>query len=75
MNIGDLIQARECEDTKCSCPFCFSFMQRTGIVLEKWVDLDDNPSVIAVFGSEEMVIRENTRTPWMDFKFYEVLNK
>lgn len=75
MKIGDLIQPKEhdCSPTW-NCPFCQGGLSKTGLVLESWIDLDDNESVIAVFETEEMVIRKGTSTPWMNISFYEVLN-
>lgn len=78
MKTGDLIEPSFCVKTgNCGgyfCPFCKEGVSTKGLVLESWIDLDDNLSVIAIFGDEEIALRKNATTSWMNISFYEVLN-
>ena len=69
--VSDLIEHKGCTEKACSCPFCISGISRIGLVLEKWVDIDDNHSIIGIFDSTEIVIRENQLIPWSDSSSYK----
>jgi len=79
IKVGDMIRSRDCSISdgwtlcRIKCPFCKGSVPRTGLVLESWIDLDDEQSLIAIFGTEEIVIRNGASTPWMNIGSYEVL--
>lgn len=74
MEIGDAVRAKECPERFCFCPFCQLKISKTGLILDSWIDLDDNPSVIAAFEGEEIILREFSNIHWLRFSSYEVIN-
>lgn len=62
VNVGDLVFAKECKETRCNCFLCMNNSNRIGIIIEAWAGEDDEMCYFVEFDIGEWPVYTNGAT-------------